>query len=79
MQTSQIVPQACIFRLYSSHVGFTHNLIAIWNKSWINTPTIGDIEVTLPLLNDRLAPLWAIASRYGDRPQGGKRFGTMAA
>jgi hypothetical protein len=52
MQSCQIVSQARIFTFNSCHVGFAHNLVAWWNKPWIDAPTIGDIEITVPCSNN---------------------------
>lgn len=44
------------FPFNSCPTGFAYNLVAWWNKFWINTPTIGDIEIT-PSHNLVLKPI----------------------
>jgi hypothetical protein len=51
MQSSEIVSQAGVLTLHSSHIGFADNLVALWNELRINWIPIGDPEVTSPVLN----------------------------
>ena len=51
--------------LLVSRNSFAHNLVSGWNKSWVDAPTISDVEVALPNSNNC--------------PQRLKGFGTMVA
>lgn len=57
MQSSERVSQARILRFHTGHVSLADDLITVWNKTWIDLPPVGDIEVALPLLNN--PPQWS--------------------
>jgi hypothetical protein len=42
------MPQASVFSLNTSHVSLADNLVARFNKHWIDFPAIGNIKETLP-------------------------------
>jgi len=62
MQSCQIVSQSCIFSFNPCHVGFTNNLIALWNKTGIDQPAICDVKVALPTSHNRPQKLEGFAT-----------------